>query len=46
MNCRLGRNKSGKKKTIREEHEKSREKQEKVRKSFETCKIERLGTLN
>jgi hypothetical protein len=46
MNCRLGSNKSGKKKTIREEHEKSREKQEKVRKSFETCKIERLRTLN
>jgi hypothetical protein len=31
---------------IREECEKSREKQEKVRESFETCKIERLGTLN
>ena len=39
-------NKSGKKKTIREEREKSREKQEKVRESFETCKIERLRILN
>jgi hypothetical protein len=29
----------------REEREKSREKQEKVRESFETCKIERIGTL-
>jgi hypothetical protein len=29
----------------REECEKSREKQEKVRESFETCKIERIGTL-
>jgi hypothetical protein len=44
MNCRLGSNKYGKK--IREEREKLREKQEKVRESFETCKIERLGTLN
>jgi hypothetical protein len=35
-----------KRKKIREEREKSREKQEKVRESFETCKIERLGTLN
>jgi hypothetical protein len=35
-----------KEKKLREEHEKSREKQEKVRESFETCKIERLGTLN
>jgi hypothetical protein len=35
-----------KRKKIREEHEKSREKQEKVRESFETSKIERLGTLN
>jgi hypothetical protein len=34
------------KKTIREGHEKSREKQEKVKESFETCKIERLRTLN
>jgi len=34
------------KKKIREEREKLREKQEKVRESFETCKIERLGTLN
>jgi hypothetical protein len=48
MNCRLGSNKYGKKirKKIREEREKLREKQEKVRESFETCKIERLGTLN
>jgi hypothetical protein len=46
INCRLGSNKSGKKKTIREGREKSREKQEKVRESFETCKIERLRTLN
>jgi hypothetical protein len=30
----------------REEREKSREKQEKMSESFETCKIERLGTLN
>jgi len=44
MNCRLGSKKCGKK--IREEHEKLREKQEKVRESFETCKIERLRTLN
>jgi hypothetical protein len=35
-----------KKKKKREEREKLREKQEKVRESFETCKIERLGTLN
>jgi hypothetical protein len=35
-----------KKKKIREEREKLREKQEKARESFETCKIERLGTLN
>jgi hypothetical protein len=44
----LGSNKCGKKKRkkIREEHEKLREKQEKVRESFETCKIERLRTLN
>jgi len=35
-----------KRKKIREEHEKSREKQEKMRESFETSKIERLGTLN
>jgi len=35
-----------KRKKKREEHEKSREKQEKVRESFETCKIERLVTLN
>jgi hypothetical protein len=35
-----------KRKKIREEHEKLREKQEKVRESFETCKIERLRTLN
>jgi hypothetical protein len=48
MNCRLGSNKCGKKKRkkIREEREKLREKQEKVRESFETCKIERLKTLN
>jgi hypothetical protein len=49
MNCRLGSNKWGKKKKrekIREKREKLREKQEKVRESFETCKIERLGTLN
>jgi hypothetical protein len=48
MNCRLGSNKWGnkKRKKIREEHEKLREKQEKVRGNFETCKIERLGTLN
>jgi hypothetical protein len=47
MNCRLGSNKYGKKKKkIREEREKLREKQEKVRESFETCKIERLETLN
>jgi len=48
MNCRLGSNKLGKKKRkkIREENEKLREKEEKVRGSFETCKIERLGTLN
>jgi len=48
MNCRLGNNKYGKKKRkkIREEREKLREKQEKVRESFETCKIERLRTLN
>jgi len=45
MNYRLGINKCEKKKK-REEHEKSREKQEKVRESFETCKIERLVTLN
>jgi hypothetical protein len=44
MNCQLGSNKCEKK--IREEREKLREKQEKVRESFETCKIERLGTLN
>jgi len=44
MNYRLGSNKCGKKK--REERGKLREKQEKVRESFETCKIERLGTLN
>jgi hypothetical protein len=35
-----------KRKKIREEREKLREKQEKVSESFETCKIERLGTLN
>jgi hypothetical protein len=48
MNYRLGSNKCGKKKRkkIREEREKLREKQEKVRESFETCKIERLRTLN
>jgi hypothetical protein len=34
-----------KRKKIREER-KLREKQEKVRESFETCKNERLGTLN
>jgi len=44
MNCQLGSNKYGKK--IREERENLREKQEKVRESFETYKIERLGTLN
>jgi hypothetical protein len=33
-------------KKIKEECEKSREKQEKVRESFETCKIERFRTLN
>ena len=38
--------KEKKRKKIREEHEKWREKQEKVKESFETCKIERLGTLN
>ena len=47
MNCRLGSNKCGKKKRKKiREREKLREKQEKVRESFETCKIERLGTLN
>jgi hypothetical protein len=47
MNCRLAvTNVKRKKKKIREEHENLREKQEKVRESFETCKIERLGTLN
>jgi hypothetical protein len=46
MNCQLGNNMKRKKKKIREKHEKLREKQEKVRESFETCKIERLGTLN
>jgi len=45
INCRLGSNKCEKKKK-RDEREKLREKQEKVRESFETCKIERLGTLN
>jgi hypothetical protein len=47
MNCQLGSNKCGKKKgkKIREEREKLRDKQEKVRESFETCKIETLGTL-
>jgi hypothetical protein len=35
-----------KKKKIKEECENLREKQEKVKESFETCKIERLGTLN
>jgi hypothetical protein len=43
MNCQLGSNKYGKK--IREER-RLREKQEKLKESFETCKIERLGTLN
>ena len=38
--------KEKKREKIREKHEKLREKQEKVRESFETCKIERLGTLN
>jgi hypothetical protein len=44
MKCQLGSKKYEKK--IREEREKLREKQEKVRESFETYKIERLGTLN
>jgi hypothetical protein len=35
-----------KKNKIKEECENLREKQEKVKESFETCKIERLGTLN
>jgi hypothetical protein len=38
--------KEKKREKIREKREKLREKQEKVRESFETCKIERLGTLN